>query len=90
MHHAVCTWSLQIELINTVGRLAGAHTLLWRTQGALSIIHTLAVAGPELCDLIGILKFLGRYTPDVHESPDRDPLSLFQTNAQCKIITVYS
>ena len=61
---------------NVVGRLAVAHTLLWYAWGALSIIHILAVSGPELCDLIGVLKFLSRYTPDVQEYPD--PLSLFQ------------
>ena len=77
MYDASCgVYLVTANRINAVGRLAGARTLLWHMRGSLSIIHTLAVAGPELCDMIGVPKFLDRYLPDVHEFPD--PLSLFQ------------
>ena len=88
MYDASCSVHLvSPNRINAVGRLAGARTLLWHMRSALSIIHTLAVAGPELCDLIGVLKFLDRYTPDVLESPD--PLSLFQNRRGWRARLVY-
>ena len=41
------------------------------TGALISIIYVLVVSCPELCDLIGVLKFLNEYMPDVY-----DPLTL--------------
>ena len=77
MYDASCgVYLVTANRINAVGWLAGARMLLWHMRGSLSIIHTLAVAGPELCDMIVVLKFLDRYLLDVREFPDS--LSLFQ------------
>ena len=65
---------LTANRINAVSR--HARTLLPHTPGTLSIVLILEVSYPEMCNLIGVLKFLDRYRQDVHESPD--PLSLFQ------------
>ena len=74
MYDVSCIWSPLIELMRSAG-FAGARTLLPHARGALSIVLILAVSCPELCNLIGVPKFLEGYMQDVHESPDH--LSLF-------------
>ena len=51
------------------------RTLPCHMWGTLSIRHIFEVSCSELCNLIGVLRFLDGYTPDVHGSPD--PVSLF-------------
>ena len=78
MYDASCSvYLVTANRINAVARLAGAHTLLWHTRGALSIIHSCG-GGPRALRSDWCPEIPGwiHAAPDVHESPD--PLSLFQ------------
>ena len=61
--------------VGQLGMCTCVNSHAYVTMGMLSIIHILAVPCSELCNLTGVLKFLNRYTLDVHGSPD--PLSFF-------------